>query len=125
VVQDADRFDAWLNRLVVRACHNVTRHEWRHQRVQIPLIGHDLSTTPDTQSTSALSDLIERGLERLTVDQRSVLVLSFYLDLPLAEVAAILGIPLGTVKSRLNRALSSLRASIEAEERPRLTERLA
>jgi len=46
-----------------------------------------------------------------------VLVLAYYLDLPLAEAAATLGIPIGTMKSRLHRALDALRASLEAEER--------
>ena len=56
-----------------------------------------------------------------------MLVLTYYLDLPLAEAAATLGIPLGTMKSRLNRAISALRASIEADARHTVltSERLA
>ena len=62
-------------------------------------------------------DRIERGLRRLQPDQRAVLVLTYYLDLPLAEAAATLGIPLGTMKSRLNRATQALRAALEADDR--------
>jgi RNA polymerase sigma factor (sigma-70 family) len=65
----------------------------------------------------ASADELERGLRRLTLDQRTIVVLTFYLDLPLAEVAATLGVPLGTVKSRLNRAISALRASVAADSR--------
>ncbi len=73
------------------------------------------SMTP--QTTVANADRLERGLRRLTIDQRTVLVLAFYLDLPLADAAAILGIPIGTMKSRLNRSLAAMRAAIEADER--------
>lgn len=71
----------------------------------------------DTETSVANADRLERGLRRLTVDQRTVLVLAFYLDLPLADAAAILGIPIGTMKSRLSRSLAAMRAAIEADER--------
>jgi RNA polymerase sigma-70 factor (ECF subfamily) len=73
---------------------------------------------PDHQISVLTSDAIERGLRALTIDQRTVLVLSFYLDLPVAEAASILGIPVGTVKSRINRAIAALRATVDADERP-------
>jgi RNA polymerase sigma-70 factor (ECF subfamily) len=62
-------------------------------------------------------DQIERGLQGLTIDQRTVLVLTYYLDLPIAEAASVLGIPSGTMKSRLNRAISALRATVDADDR--------
>ncbi|MFL5718337.1 MAG: sigma factor-like helix-turn-helix DNA-binding protein [Chloroflexota bacterium] len=46
------------------------------------------------------------------------MVLHHYLDLPLPEVAAVLGIPLGTAKSRLHRALHAMRAGLDADARP-------
>ena len=58
---------------------------------------------PTIESTVADRDQIERGFVRLDPEQRAVIVLHHYLDLPLAEVAVTLGIPLGTVKSRLHR----------------------
>ena len=74
-----------------------------------------------------MHDQLERGLARLPAEQRAVVVLVYYLDLPLAEAAQALGIPLGTTKSRLNRATQSLRAAIEADEREpsRIAERIA
>jgi RNA polymerase sigma-70 factor (ECF subfamily) len=116
-LRDADRFDAWLNRLLVRACQDTTRRERRRRTVELPLFAIDGPPVPDTQHITALSDEIERGLRRLTVEQRSVLVLTYYLDLTLGEAAAALGIPLGTMKSRLHRALGALRASLEADQR--------
>jgi DNA-directed RNA polymerase specialized sigma24 family protein len=46
-----------------------------------------------------------------------VIVLHHYLDLPLPAVAATLGIPVGTAKSRLHRALGLMRAALDADER--------
>ncbi len=60
-------------------------------------------------------DRLDRQLGRLPIDQRAVIVLHFYLGRPLTEVAAVLGIPVGTAKSRLNRGLQTMRASMRAE----------
>ena len=116
-LRDPDQFDAWLYRLLIRACQDTTRRERRRRTVELPLLAIDGPPIPDAQHLTALSDQVERGLRRLTVEQRSVLVLTYYLDLPLGEAAATLGIPLGTMKSRLHRALDALRASLEADER--------
>jgi RNA polymerase sigma-70 factor, ECF subfamily len=126
-LRDPDRFDAWLNRLLVRACQNASKRDWRRRIVELPLGPTDGPATSDVQASLAIADELERGLRHLTIDQRTVLVLTYYLDLPLAEAAATLGIPLGTMKSRLNRAISALRASIEADARHTVltSERLA
>jgi RNA polymerase sigma-70 factor (ECF subfamily) len=62
-------------------------------------------------------DQLERGFRRLSMDHRAVVVLHHYLDLPVDEVGRILGIPSGTVKSRLHRALAEMRAALEADAR--------
>ena len=56
---------------------------------------------------------------RLEPDARALIVLHHYLDLPLPEVATTLGIPLGTAKSRLHRALQVMRAALDADARIR------
>jgi RNA polymerase sigma-70 factor (ECF subfamily) len=116
-LRDPDRFDAWLNRLLVHACRDVARRASRRVRLEIPLEPTHEPVSPDVQHSNAISDEIERGFRRLTIEQRSVIVLVYYLDLPLTEVAATLGVPLGTIKSRLNRSLSALRAALEADVR--------
>ena len=63
-------------------------------------------------------DLVERALNDLPLDHRAVIVLRFYLDLPLEEVADILDIPVGTAKSRLHRAIASLRGSMAPTSDP-------
>jgi len=76
------------------------------------------SMTPDAQRALALRDQLERGFRRLSPDQRAVIVLHHYLGLSLVEAAETLGIPLGTVQSRLNRATQAMRAALEADDRP-------
>jgi RNA polymerase sigma-70 factor, ECF subfamily len=121
-LRDPDRFDAWLNVLLIRSCRRVARGAWRRRTLELPLTRPDIAVAPDLQVSSAVTEALEQGLRHLTVDQRMVLVLTYYLDLPLAEAATTLGVPIGTVKSRLHRALDALRASIEAEERLALVE---
>jgi RNA polymerase sigma factor (sigma-70 family) len=116
-LRDPDRFDAWLNRILIHACQNLARRSGRQWRLEVPLQPIDSRSVPDIQATSALADEIERGFSRLTIEQRSVLVLIYYLDLSQADAAATMGIPVGTLKSRLNRALKALRASLEADAR--------
>jgi RNA polymerase sigma factor (sigma-70 family) len=60
---------------------------------------------------------VERMLAVLEPPQRAVVVLHYYLDLSLPDTAAALGIPVGTAKSRLHRALGQLRAALDADER--------
>ena len=116
-LRDPDRFDAWLNRILVHACQDVARRASRRVRLEIPLEPTHEPVGPDIQYSNAVSDEIERGFRRLTIEQRSVIVLVYYLDLPLTDAAATLGVPLGTMKSRLNRSLTALRASLEADAR--------
>jgi RNA polymerase sigma-70 factor (ECF subfamily) len=63
-------------------------------------------------------DQLERGFRRLPPEQRAVFVFHHYLGLTLIDIAAELGVPLGTVKSRLHYATNTLRAAIEADLRP-------
>jgi RNA polymerase sigma-70 factor (ECF subfamily) len=70
---------------------------------------------PDASMALAERDRLERGLGRLPIDQRAVIVLHFYLGLPLTEAAVILDIPAGTAKSRLHRALVAMRLALSAE----------
>ena len=115
-LRDPDRFDAWLHRLLVNACTDEVR---RHRRfaidVDVDSINHP--TMWDSAISVAERDALERGFRRLDPEQRALIVLHHYLDLPMAEVAETMRIPLGTAKSRLHRALSAMRAALEADLR--------
>jgi RNA polymerase sigma factor (sigma-70 family) len=115
-LRDPDRFDAWLNRLVVRACIDEARRLRRH-RVDIELTALTTPAVDDLESRIADADQIERGFLRLEPEMRAVIVLHHYMDLTLPDVAATLGIPVGTAKSRLHRALGIMRAALDADAR--------
>jgi RNA polymerase sigma-70 factor (ECF subfamily) len=99
----------------------------RTDAIEIHLTPADEPAIAGGERHLALHDQLERGLARLPAEQRAVVVLVYYLDLPLADAAQSIGIPLGTMKSRLNRATSALRAALEADDREpsRVQERIA
>jgi RNA polymerase sigma-70 factor (ECF subfamily) len=116
-LRDPDRFEAWLYRLVIRACADELRRA-RSRRFDVDIT--DLTTAPvvsDSTTAVANRDQLERGFRQLGPEERSVIVLHHYLDLPLPEVASTLQLPLGTVKSRLYRGLRQMRATLEADAR--------
>ncbi len=115
-LRDPDRFEAWLHRLLVRACYREARRGRRRWDIEMtirPLEG----AAPDPAPDVADRDQLERGFRRLDADQRTVLVLHYYLGLSLDEAADVLGIPPGTVRSRLHRATAAMRAGLEADAR--------
>jgi RNA polymerase sigma-70 factor (ECF subfamily) len=115
-LRDPDRFDGWLYRLLVNACTDEARRRRRHA-VEVELTPIHYPTMRDSTISVAERDALERGFRRLDPEQRALVVLHHYLDLPLPEVAETLRIPLGTAKSRLHRALSAMRAALEADLR--------
>ena len=115
-LRDPDRFDAWLHRLLVRAAIDEARRLRRH-RVDIDLTALDPPAVAGTEAAVADRDELERGFLRLEPEMRAVIALHYYLDLTMPDVAATLGIPVGTAKSRLNRAMGLMRAALDAEAR--------
>jgi len=117
-LRDPERFDAWLHRLLVRACYAAARRHRSRQLVEIAMSPTAEPTTSDAQRAVAVRDQLERGFVRLSTDHRAVIVLVHYLGLSLSEAGEVLGVPLGTVQSRLSRATQNMRAALEADERP-------
>lgn len=116
-LRDPDHFASWLHRMVIRACIDEARRTRRH-RVDVELTTIEAPAPDRPESSIADRDQLERGFLRLDPEMRAVIVLHHYLDLPLPSVAATLGIPVGTAKSRLHRALALMRAALEADARP-------
>jgi RNA polymerase sigma-70 factor (ECF subfamily) len=119
-VREADAWDSWLYRTTVRACYRLARSERRRQLVELAMPASAETESIDHSAILAQRDLLGRGLGRLPIDQRAVMVLHFYLDLPLGDVAEVLDIPIGTAKSRLHRGLEALRVSMAGEGVPAL-----
>ena len=117
-LRDPDRFEAWLHRLLVRACCREIRRGRHRWTIEVEVEGHESVPDADPGFDIADRDQLERGFRRLDADQRMVLVLHYYLGLSLDEAAEALGIPPGTVRSRLNRATRAMRAALDADERP-------
>lgn len=113
-LHDAERFDAWLYRLVVHACYAHARSDrrWEARVQRIP--SADFSA-PDGADAVALRDELERGFRRLSPEQRAVVVLHHYVGYPLTDIAATLGIPVGTARSRLHYAIRLLRSALDAD----------
>jgi RNA polymerase sigma-70 factor (ECF subfamily) len=116
-LRDPDRFDAWLQRLLVNASYAEARR-WRTWSANIRVLEMDGPAGPDEALSFDDRDRIERGFRRLPPDQRAILVFTHYLGLAPTEIAERLGIPAGTVRSRLHYAHRAMRAAIEADERP-------
>jgi RNA polymerase sigma factor (sigma-70 family) len=116
-LRDPDRLDAWLHRLLVRACYRHLRRDYRRLVREISVPEVDAGEVTDSARAFADRDEMDHAFRRLTDDQRTILALVYYADLPLADVAVILGIPIGTAKSRHNRAMAALRAALAADER--------
>ena len=116
-LREPDAWDAWLHRLTVRACYKVARKERRRSMVELHVTPASRSVDSRDISTEVVDrDWLGRELGRLDLDQRAVLVLHYYLDLPVSEVAEILDIPYGTAASRLHRGLEALRASMRGPD---------
>ena len=115
-LRDPDRFEPWLRRLLVNACYREARKDksWRRAQARIEPIG---DATPDPAVWAADRDVVERAMNGLDPEQRALIVLHYYLQLPVAETALTLGIPVGTVKSRLSRTNARMRANLEADAR--------
>ena len=112
-LRDPERFNAWLYRLTVHACLDLARR--RRRRVQ------EVELTPFTEAFSgsvpsdvAERELLDEALRRLEPEWRAVVVLHYFVGMPLPEVASELRIPLGTAKSRLHRSLGVMRTTLEA-----------
>jgi RNA polymerase sigma-70 factor (ECF subfamily) len=116
-LRDPARFDAWSYRLLVRACYVEARRR-RRSASDLRFLPADETMGADGTSLVIDRDQLERGFRRLSIDHRAVVVLHHYLDLPLSEVAETLGVPEGTVRSRLHYAMRGLRAALDADARP-------
>ena len=114
-LRDPARFEAWAYRVMVRRCGAV-RRRLRGRPSPLELQPND-AVIPDAALSVSQRDEFERAFKRLSTDQRTVLVLMYYRGHSVAEIADVLNVAEGTVKSRLYYARQAMRAAIEAEAR--------
>lgn len=103
----------WYLAIVANQCRTVARGRWWSV---IRLDGITQATVPGFEDRIVRGADLRAALRKLSLDQREALVLRYYLDLPVEEVASITGVPVGTVKSRINRGLAAMRPHISPVE---------
>jgi RNA polymerase sigma-70 factor, ECF subfamily len=113
-LRDRSRFDAWFDRILVNTCIEHLRRRARRPVSQLP---HE----PGIPARDALAgsidlDAIGRALRSLSPEQRVTVVLRYWADLSTEAIADRLGVPPGTVRSRLHYALDALRANLAEDE---------
>lgn len=116
-LRDPERLVAWLTRLLVNECYAESRRRTR-MTMSVRALSSESSGGMDEVRSIVDRDQLERGFRRLPPDQRAVLVMRHYLGLEPAEMAEVLGVPAGTIRSRLHYAHRAMRAVLEADERP-------
>ena len=115
-LRDPDAWDPWVRRLTVNACYKAAGKHQRRTRLEVQVEADPASAqATDPAAHVADREWILSALGRLSMDQRAVIALHYYLDLRVEEVAEILDIPYGTAASRLHRGLDAMRASMRIE----------
>ena len=110
-LRDPERFDAWLHRLLINACLDLARRR-RRRPIELDLNPTDAVTSGEMIGAVADRELVGAALQRLEPSHRAVVVMHYFLGMPLAEVASSLSIPVGTAKSRLHYSLAAMRATL-------------
>ena len=120
-LRDIERFEVWLYRLLVNACYEEARRHkrWTTRVRALPMEG---PTAPDPIISADDRDALERAFKRLSPEHRAVFVMHHHAGLPLAAIAEVAGVPLGTVKSRLHHSIRNLRAALKSDAEGALTE---
>ena len=117
-LRDPRRFDAWFSRIVVNVCRMSMRRRPRAIVASIESIANGQPAWSEDASLGGLvdTDALICAIDRLPLQQRAILALFYLEDRPLATVAMILGIPVGTAKWRLSEARRALRRSLAASD---------
>ena len=109
-LRDANRFDAWFDRIIVNVCRDRLRHASRHRTTDLAEVE---AGAPDMTTEVHRRLLVERALRQLKPDDIVVIALRYFLDLQLADIAVLLDIPVQTVNTRLRAAKTRLRERLE------------
>jgi RNA polymerase sigma-70 factor, ECF subfamily len=105
-------FTTWMHRVTVNACYDILRKRKREPVQELPEEVQAGPEHPDHAETTALSVDVRRALLAVPFEFRAPLVLHDVQDLAYEEIAEILGVPVGTVKSRIHRARVALAAAL-------------
>jgi RNA polymerase sigma factor (sigma-70 family) len=117
-LRDAERFGPWIHRILVHACYEESRRHRRWiTRIQaLPVDGPMEPSHRDPTISVVDRDALERAFAGLSPEHRAVVVLHHHVGLPLPEIAEIVRVPVGTVKSRLHYATRALRTALDSNQ---------
>ena len=117
-LRDQASFGAWFGRILVNVCRDRLREARRHPVVDLSAsVAADTGehAVPDASARIARKHVVEQALRRLAPEQLIVIVLRYEMDMTVPAIAHQLGVPEGTVKSRLNAARERLRTALRPE----------
>jgi RNA polymerase sigma-70 factor (ECF subfamily) len=114
-LREPERFDAWLQRILINGCRSRLRGRRRVASVPLDDAFEQRQPGPSLSDQVADTDLLAHAFERLDAAKRSLLVLHYLEHQPVGAIADALGIPSGTVKSRLSDARAALSRALTAE----------
>ncbi len=109
------KFSTWLYRLTTNAAIDVMRREKRHQTVgdgEMKEVADDADSPQETVERTEQQEAVQKALATLSEEYREVLLLRYMEELDYAEIAEVLQLPSGTVKSRINRAKAALKTAL-------------
>jgi len=122
------KFDSWLTQITLNHCRNRWKYLKRRQYFnsdslddsietedgEVPRAVHDPSDNPEAlYEKKMIRELVQRGLQKLREDQRELLVLRDLQGFSYDEICELLGLPEGTIKSKLHRARMDLKRVLE------------
>ena len=110
-LRDPERYEVWLYRLLVNACYEEARRNKRWS-MRVRVLPEEGPSAPDPIVSVDDRDALERAFEQLSPEHRVVFVMHHHAGVPLARIAEITGVPVGTVKSRLHHSIRNLRAAL-------------
>jgi RNA polymerase sigma-70 factor, ECF subfamily len=111
-LRDTSRFDAWLDQILVNTCRSSLRKRGRVREIALSE-SFDIQAPHPGPDDITEREALQRAFNRLSIEQRTLLVLHHLERRPLAAIAEVLGIPVGTAKSRLHTARAALERTLE------------
>lgn len=109
-LRDVEKFKPWLLRILVNTCYDACRR--RKDTVSLEVV-QEFLPAPEGRSEEHMS--LWSAVLRLPEEQRSVVTLFYYEDLPISSISRVLGLTPGAVKTRLSRARGRLRQMLKSE----------
>ena len=113
-LRDSTRFDQWFQRILVNVCRDRLRKRRRSPITELDLAGS--RTVADGFGGVDDRLALDRAYTRLSPDQAITVVLRFHMDLALEDVASLMSVPVGTVKSRLHAAMAAMHLALTGPE---------